>query len=378
MDVGMRAAVDLGKGSGRVCARPRLTAAGYTRCWSRDYDTCPSCAAMNAMYTKKLISSGFGVPDSQFYLLTLTAPSFGKIHKVPHSPSDAVVSCECGVVHPFGSPLGGVPVDVSSYRALDAVRWNAASSELFRRSMMYVGAALPGASWCAVREYQRRGSIHLHIIVRVPASLPSTDVVIALNKVRSYKAGGVGWGRSADVSLLSGDGSASAVRYLAKVAGYAAKTLGKGQKMLSTEQRSFYGVLDAAAVRAGMGAKAVRGFGYGGHLFSKAKDWSSLTRASLVAAAREYAEENSGGADSVADAQLVVDRNADELRALAERLGNTEDYRTDAAAPARVRARLLGDVVGGVPGSELSGACGAGASWFELENGLGLDLSDFE
>ena len=330
--------------AGKVCSRPRRTPqGGFTRCWSRDYSACPSCAALNALYVKRLISSGF-VDGSRFYLLTLTAPSFGRVHMVPHSAADALFRCACGEVHRAGDGLAGVPIDPERYQYAAAVKWNDRSSELFRRSMDYLGRELPELSWCAVREYQKRGSIHFHIIIRVPEDYRGSEVVASLRKVISYQAGSTRWGRSVDVQEIAGDDASSTVRYLSKVLGYTVKALGRTANGLSEDQRGFYKRLDAASVRAGFSQKKVAGYGYGGQIFTKAKSWSDLTKADLVAESKQFASktEYKTGQDELSRS---IEVNAQELRAVAAAMGNREDFTVDADAPDRLRERLVGLVV---------------------------------
>lgn len=323
--------------NGNVCSRPRRVNGVYTRCWSRDFATCPSCAGLNALYTKKLLGAGMEDENCRYFFMTLTAPSFGKIHLVPHSDSDRLRTCGCGVVHEYGSALAGVPLDASRYLYRDAVSWNHASSELFRRTMKYLGDALPELSWAAVREYQKRGSLHLHVIVRLPRSVDPVEAVDVLQRAYTYKTRHASWGRSSDVRLLTDDDGAT-VRYLSKVIGYAVKTLGKSVVGLSSEQKSFYKKLDAASMRLDYSRKVVSGFGYGGQLFTKSANWSDLTKADLLEAARGYAAENS--LDDTPRRIASVDVNAEELRVVASEFGSAEDYVPSSTYADSVRQRL--------------------------------------
>lgn len=326
---------------GRECSRPRQMGDHLSRCWSKDYATCRSCAALHALYTKKLLSSGMEDPDAHYFLLTLTAPSFGKVHSVPHGPSDKLVTCVCGVTHKFGSRLAGVALDLERYRYREAVEWNHSSTKLFHRSWTYLSRELEGVEYAAVREFQTRGLIHLHVVVRVPSLVTIDDAYKKLGKVRSYKFGKFAWGRAADVQLIQTEVAVGAVRYLSKVIGYTTKTLGKSRDLLSDEQREFYGRLDAASVRLGYGMSQVRGFGYGGHVFTKSRGWSDLTKTALRDEARAFAAE--AGLSSTDEMRsVIVTANGDELRSLASRLGNAEDYLPAVDGPASVRARLLG------------------------------------
>lgn len=340
MDQNVRIVVKDERNYGNVCSRPRKNNGMLVRCWSRDFAACPSCADLNLLYTKKLIGAGFENNEgSKFYFLTLTAPSFGKVHTVPHSASDKLRTCSCGAVHEYGSGLAGVPIDGERYRYRDAVVWNRNSSELFRRSMKYLNDSLDDFAWCSVREYQRRGSLHYHVIVRADNDYSAVDVVKLLSKVGQYRYKSFAWGRSVDVRVLSSrDEANGTVRYMSKVVGYAVKTLGKSIDGLSAEQKSFYKRLDQASAVEGYKPKVIAGFGYGGQLFTKSDSWSDLTKADLVAEARAYAANSSH--DDAPRMSASVDVNAEELRELAKGLGNGEDYTPPQSYVDALRARV--------------------------------------
>lgn len=328
--------------AGRECARPHRRGGKLSRCWSRDFATCRSCAALDALYTKKLLSSGivgYG-SDYNFFLVTLTAPSFGRVHSVPHSATDKLRQCGCGKYHEFGSPVAGVALDLDRYRYKSAVEWNHNSTELFHRSWERFVRSMAGSDYSAIREFQNRGLIHLHIIVRVPKGFEVLEVFPKLEALRTHKVGGFAWGKAMDVQLLQTDAGENAVRYLSKVVGYTTKTLGKSRVLLSDEQREFFGRLDAASVRLGYSARDVRGFGYGGHVLTRSKGWSDLSKKQLRDEAREYAEAMSDDTDELRGA--IVSANADELRELADELGNSESYDVAPDSPDEVRARLFG------------------------------------
>lgn len=315
------------------CSRPRRINGTTVRCWTNDFSQCASCANLNNLYTKKLIGSGFENNDkNKYYFLTLTAPSFGTIHSVPYSVTDAMTVCACGVTHEFGSDLAGVPVDAKKYKFGATVRWNNGSAELFRRSMRYLGEELPGFSWAAVREYQSRGSLHFHIIIRVSNDSSAVEVVEKLEKVSKYKSHDLSWGRNVDARLLANtQENEQTVRYMSKVVGYA----GKKTTNLSPEQKAFYKKLDAASVKEKFSNRLVKGFGYGGYLFTKSASWSNLTREELKQETRTFA-----AANKVEKLDKTSDENSKQLRVLAERLGNDEDYAPSESYAEQLRKRL--------------------------------------
>lgn len=336
----VRVAIDSSLRAGSTCARPVRRGGHYVRCWSRDYATCASCASLNALYTRRLIGSGMEDETNSFYLLTLAAPSFGSVHRVPHGPKDALVRCSCGSVHRFGSDVAGVPLDASRYRYRDEVRWNHYSTTLWRSTWVSMSAKLPDAEFCAVREYQNRGALHLHIIVRVPASYDAAKVLPVLRKAHLYSSGGFNWGAHSDAQLIRSDGAADTVRYLSKVIGYATKTLGHSVETLPQPRREFYGRLDAASVALGYSHRAVEGFGYGGQMMTKSAGWSDLTRDELLSEAREYANnfKNVARVDDVSE--LVEARRLEKAHELAAALGDDENFEVNELWLSGLRGRF--------------------------------------
>lgn len=327
--------------AGRVCSRPRKVNGQYTRCWSNDAATCRACSELNSMYMKKVIAGGLQSTDSQFFLLTLTAPSFGKTHSVPHDESAELRVCGCGMVHEFEDALTGVPLDLSRYGYRDAVEWNHYSSQLFAVSMKRLSRSLSGVEWIAIREFQMRGSLHLHVVVRTPKALDSTVVYEELKKLSSTRSGKFGWGRRADVRAIQRDSHEATVRYLAKAVTYTVKALGKSEDGLSDEQRDFFSRLDAASVRLKYSNRAVRGFGYGGNTFSKSSDWSDDSKASLKEEARIFAalkNENSDERNETLSAVSAL--NGESVREYAKQMNNSEDYNPDSSMPEKLREML--------------------------------------
>ena len=317
--------------AGRWCEKPRRVKGSWARCGSQDFASCRYCAGISSLYVKKIISAGLAVGDSAYYFLTLTAPSFGKVHSFLR---DENVICRCGSKH-SGNEFAGVPLDSRRYRYREQIRFNEVSGELFRYSMQRFARQLNVKSvpWCAVREYQQRGAIHFHIIVRVPKLTPRRDVENAFAAMRGQELAGVKWGRSADLKLVAGDGEET-VRYLAKLVGYSVKSLGKSESLLSDEQRKFYVRLDETAREMGLSEKRVKGFGYGGHLFTKSKTWADVTKQSLRDEAKEFAETHDvSNADKEIAYRLVDERWRADLRAL----GSYEDFSLNALFKSEIK-----------------------------------------
>jgi hypothetical protein len=124
---------------------------------------------------------------------TLTAPSFGALHtRVINAKTGQVKPCRvrrkvelcphgklmsCPQRHSETSPLLGRPLCLDCYDHSHHVVWNAWAAELWRRTMITLNRALTRlgkhhhtrlrASYGKVAEYQRRGVVHFHALIRV-------------------------------------------------------------------------------------------------------------------------------------------------------------------------------------------------------------------
>ncbi len=238
-------------------------------CGSRRETVCPPCASLYRGDAFAVVAAGLrggkGVPDAVLehptVLLTLTAPSFGPVHR--RRPD--------GTCHPFGwncphgralvcrrrhdasDPLVGQPLCVRCYDYEGAVLFNAGVSELWRRTTIYALRALGSLAGMSVREaarrlrlsyvkvveFQQRGSVHLHALVRVDArgdelgrapqgidaDLLATALRIAARKVSAPVPGAssdrrLTWGEQLDAAVVSDveERRRRAAAYLAKYA----------------------------------------------------------------------------------------------------------------------------------------------------------------
>ncbi|MEV5973003.1 replication initiator protein RepSA [Streptomyces sp. NPDC051921] len=154
-------------------------------CGNRRASRCPSCAWTYAGDTYHLIRAGLvgdpdkGTPhtirDHPRVFATLTAPSFGAVHNRP-GPRP----CRCGVHHQEDAPELGTPLDPATYDYAAAVLWNNHASELWRYFTIYMrreiarraGLTQKAAreqsrvSFGKVAEYQKRGAVHFHAVIR--------------------------------------------------------------------------------------------------------------------------------------------------------------------------------------------------------------------
>ncbi|WP_377270349.1 replication initiator protein RepSA [Peterkaempfera sp. SMS 1(5)a] len=155
-------------------------------CGNRRASRCPSCARTYAADTFHLIRAGLVGDDTKGVsttvrqhprvFATLTAPSFGPVHNRPDAGA-----CRCGTVHPKGDARLGTPLDADRYDYAHAVLWNNHAPELWRRFTIYLRrevatrAGIPRSrlgdvarvSFGKVAEYQRRGAVHFHAVIRL-------------------------------------------------------------------------------------------------------------------------------------------------------------------------------------------------------------------
>ena len=170
-------------------------------CGNRREAVCPSCAETYRGDAFQLVAAGIrggkGVPESvaahPMVFLTLTAPGFGPVHSrrvvdgkprrcrprrkgetCPHG-----VSIACSEIHEEDDPRLGEPICVECFDYEHAVLWNALAPELWRRTSNQMPRELARltvtkqcqlrvrASYVKVAEYQRRGSLHFHLVLRL-------------------------------------------------------------------------------------------------------------------------------------------------------------------------------------------------------------------
>ncbi|MFJ8696524.1 replication initiator protein RepSA [Streptomyces roseolilacinus] len=155
-------------------------------CGNRRASRCPACAWTYAGDTYHLIRAGISgderknvpatVREHPRVFATLTAPSFGPVHNRPASGR-----CRCGTAHPEHDPALGTALDPDRYDYAGAVLWNNHAGDLWRRFTIYLRrelAARAGLTQSAMREvcrvsfgkvaeFQKRGSVHFHAVVRL-------------------------------------------------------------------------------------------------------------------------------------------------------------------------------------------------------------------
>ena len=281
--VRLRGSVEICEGSG-VRRRVWSTASEPDEllrkaCGSRREAICGPCAERYRGDAWQLIAAGLrggkGVPESvaghPTVFATLTAPSFGPVHAhlfdadgrprrcrprrdAPVCPHGVTLACTR--VHEPDDPCLGEPLCLDCFDHEGAVVGNNLLGELWRRTTIYLPrqlAALLGmtqkrcrelvrVSYIRVAEYQHRGLVHMHPLIRLDRRMPAyrdgevrppdrrftvhlledalraTVEAVSVGVPDELGAGTVRWGAQLDVQRLTGDDEQRRRRasYLAK------------------------------------------------------------------------------------------------------------------------------------------------------------------
>ncbi|EHR50572.1 hypothetical protein SacmaDRAFT_2321 [Saccharomonospora marina XMU15] len=172
----------------------------YVACKNRRASVCPSCAETYRQDTYQLIKAGLlggkGVPESvtehPCFFATFTAPAFGPVHSRSVGANGRVKPCRvrrwgtvcehgrqvvCHQRHAEDDPRLGEPICRDCYDYHHQAVWNLHASELWRRTTVTLNRFLTRAakdrgvqvrvSYAKVAEYQRRGAVHYHALIRL-------------------------------------------------------------------------------------------------------------------------------------------------------------------------------------------------------------------
>ncbi|MFI1104190.1 replication initiator protein RepSA [Streptomyces melanogenes] len=254
-------------------------------CGNRRASRCPACAWTYAGDTYHLIRAGLvgdpdkGTPptvrDHPRVFATLTAPSFGPVHNRPGNRP-----CRCGSQHPEDAPELGTPLDPYAYDYASAVLWNNHASDLWRYFTIYLcreiakraGLTQKDAreqsrvSFGKVAEYQKRGAVHFHAVIRfdgpdgpdtappawatldllegaIRAAAARVCVVVPANDeygfINDWK---LRWGTQLDVRPIRAFGNGEEITeqavasYVAKYATKAAETTGTADRRIGNKE----------------------------------------------------------------------------------------------------------------------------------------------
>jgi hypothetical protein len=277
----------------------------YKACGNRRASACPACAETYRRDAFQLIRSGLiggkgispAVATHPAVFATFTAPSFGPVHTRPirqhtctdkahcrckpqpcHARRDAG-TCEhgrpavCFTRHDRHDPVLGQPLCPDCYDHDAAVVWNNNAGELWRRTKQAIERQLNQAARnrglaYAVRvshgkaaEYQARGAVHFHVLLRLdgldpadPGRLlpPPPGITVAdLEDATRHAAGAIshltpphpakpsgwliGWGDELDVRIITMRGTGTVTDLM--VASYLAKYSTKGTEVTGHASR---------------------------------------------------------------------------------------------------------------------------------------------
>jgi hypothetical protein len=264
-------------------------------CGNRRASVCPSCSAAYQADSFHLLAAGLrggkGIPGTVSghprLFVTFTAPSFGLVHTrkaqglliYPCHPYRQGQRCPhgrrvgCWQRHDPDDPRLGEPLCARCYQAGAQVLWNALAGRLWSWTTIYLYRALAQLvgmtegelrglvriSFAKVAEYQRRGAVHFHAIIRLDAATdcgcpacvapPPAGLTAALLEQAVRKAAeavavpcpsiddGQGvtltarWGEQLDVRHITEAGDEQELS-AEQVAGYVAKYATKGTEAL--------------------------------------------------------------------------------------------------------------------------------------------------
>ena len=179
----------------------------HVACGNRRESACPSCSATYKRDARQLVRAGLtggkGIPESvaehPCVFATFTAPSFGPVH-ARRERNGKVLPCRprrdaskracphgrdisCPVRHREDDARLGRPMCPGCYDYESAVVFNACAGDLWRRFVTYLPRKLARAMgvsqrelrslarlrFVKVAEYQARGIVHFHAIIRLDA-----------------------------------------------------------------------------------------------------------------------------------------------------------------------------------------------------------------
>ncbi|MFI7694203.1 replication initiator [Nonomuraea sp. NPDC049655] len=269
-------------------------------CKTRRASRCPACAEVYRADTYQLVRAGLvggkGVPETvsshPCLFVTLTAPSFGVVHArrekngkvLPCHPRRDAQTCphgramSCTDHHSADDPQLGEPLCPECYDYDGSVLFNAISPELWRRFTLALRRRFArlngltvkalrehaGIAFAKVAEYQRRGVVHFHAVIRLdgpdgPNSPPPPWATTeALTDAVDHAATAVTaqiktlertfrWGTQLDIRRITMDGDLTEQA----VAGYVAKYATKAAECTGTLDRRIQPLdnLDALPIR---------------------------------------------------------------------------------------------------------------------------------
>jgi hypothetical protein len=193
-------------------------------CGNRRASVCRSCSATYQADSFQLLAAGLrggkGVPKRVArhprLFVTFTAPSFGPVHSrraqgllvFPCHPYRQGQRCPhgrragCWQRHDPDDPKLGEPLCPRCYQSGAQVLWNALAGRLWSRTTIYLYRTLAKAagmteaelrrlvriSFAKVAEYQKRGAVHFHAVIRLDAATGCTCPACVLPPPEEFSA----------------------------------------------------------------------------------------------------------------------------------------------------------------------------------------------
>jgi hypothetical protein len=179
----------------------------YKACGNRRASVCPACSQVYRADTYQLVRAGLlgrrnGVPATvathPCAFVTVTAPSFGRVHSTRTDSSGQPRRCRpgrnrrrcphgvdltCNSVHGDGDPLLGVPLCLDCYDHEAQAVWNCFVGELWRRTVEKIKTTLARhatdhdtvlrLSYAKCAEMQARAAVHFHALLRLDGVDPA-------------------------------------------------------------------------------------------------------------------------------------------------------------------------------------------------------------
>lgn len=175
------------RATGRIL--DRTAGVVYAPCGNRRESVCPACSDRYAADAFHLIRAGMtggksipeDVADKPRLFVTFTAPSFGPVHSRRTTRTGRRIPCSCGEYHHDADTRVGTALNPQTYDYNGAVLWQGHAGDLWHaftvrlRREIAAAAGLPRQglpalarlSYAKVGEYQRRGLIHFHAVIRL-------------------------------------------------------------------------------------------------------------------------------------------------------------------------------------------------------------------
>ncbi|MEV0675972.1 replication initiator [Actinosynnema sp. NPDC050436] len=209
-------------------------------CGNRRESVCPACSDRYAADAYHLMHAGLSggsknipttITEKPRLFATVTAPSFGPVHNQPTTRTGKRRPCACGEYHHDADPRLGAPLDPDTYDYIGSVLWQANAGKLWHRLTIALRRALAKAagltvrefrhharvSYAKVAEYQRRGLVHFHAVIRLDGPDGPTDPAPAWATAELVEQAVTVAARSVAVDQLRPDGTTMTLRWGAQV-----------------------------------------------------------------------------------------------------------------------------------------------------------------